>query len=141
LGTLGVGEQCAEVHLVERTEAWPLAVRLRYLRLLQALAERDLIVWAPATTNRAYALALEGGPRADLVPAFRDLTRLFEAAWYGDFDVDAALYAEVRRRFDVSMEDIAQTALSAALPGSATSGAAPDAATTDEASTQPARRS
>ncbi|MEM8598828.1 MAG: DUF4129 domain-containing protein [Bacteroidota bacterium] len=93
----------------ERMEAWPLAVRLRYLRLLQALAERDLIVWAPATTNRAYALALEGGPRADLVPAFRDLTRLFEAAWYGDFDVDDALYAEVRRRFETSMQDVAQT--------------------------------
>ncbi|MEO0743155.1 MAG: DUF4129 domain-containing protein [Bacteroidota bacterium] len=125
----------------ERTEAWPLAVRLRYLRLLQALAERDLIVWAPATTNRAYALALEGGSRADLVPAFRDLTRLFEAAWYGDFNVDAALYAEVRRRFAVSMEDVAQTALSAASPGSASPGStAPGAATTDEASTQPARR-
>ncbi|MEL6769885.1 MAG: DUF4129 domain-containing protein [Bacteroidota bacterium] len=121
----------------ERTEAWPLAVRLRYLRLLQALAERDLIVWTPATTNRAYALALEGGPRADLVPAFRDLTRLFEAAWYGDFDVDAALYAEVRRRFAVSMEDIAQTALITVSPGNA----APSAATTDEASTQPERRS
>ncbi|MEM6783933.1 MAG: DUF4129 domain-containing protein [Bacteroidota bacterium] len=88
----------------ERTGAGPLAVRLHYLLYLQALAARDLIDWAPATTNRAYALALEGSPRADLVPAFRDLTRLFEAAWYGDFEVDAELYAEVRRRFGAAMQ-------------------------------------
>ncbi|MEM8557367.1 MAG: DUF4129 domain-containing protein [Bacteroidota bacterium] len=84
----------------ERAETWPLAVRLRHLRLLQRLAAQDLIAWAPAKTDRAYLLDLEGGPRADLVPAVRDLTRLFQAAWYGDFDVDEALYADVRARFE-----------------------------------------
>lgn len=94
----------------ERAEQWRLAVRLRHLRLLQALAARDLVAWAPDKTNRAYRLELEAGPRADLVPAFRDLTRLFEAAWYGDVDVDGALYAEVRRRFEAAQAAVAQTA-------------------------------
>lgn len=72
-----------------------LAVRLGYLQLLKQLTDRDFIAWQPDKTNQTYLRELAASqPTAR--PAFAELTRQFEYAWYGELPVSAALYQRVR---------------------------------------------
>jgi hypothetical protein len=72
-----------------------LAVRLGYLQLLKQLTDRDFIAWQPDKTNQAYLRELAAS-RPAARPAFAELTRQFEYAWYGEVPVPAALYQQVR---------------------------------------------
>lgn len=72
------------------------AIRLQYLLALRELSERDLITWQEAKTNQEYVLELR---RAELRPAFRQLTRLFEYVWYGDFPLSNAQYYRYAEQF------------------------------------------
>jgi hypothetical protein len=72
-----------------------LAVRLGYLQLLKQLTDRDFIAWQPDKTNQTYLHELATS-RPTARPAFTELTRQFEYAWYGELPVSAALYRQVR---------------------------------------------
>lgn len=72
-----------------------LAVRLGYLQLLKQLTDRDFIAWQPDKTNQTYLHELATS-RPAARPAFAELTRQFEYAWYGELPVSAALYQQVR---------------------------------------------
>ncbi|RZK61002.1 MAG: DUF4129 domain-containing protein [Hymenobacter sp.] len=72
-----------------------LAVRLGYLQLLKQLTDRDLIDWQPDKTNQAYLRELAAS-RPAARPAFAELTRQFDYAWYGELPVSAGLYRQVR---------------------------------------------
>jgi hypothetical protein len=72
-----------------------LAVRLGYLQLLKQLTDRDFIAWQPDKTNQTYLHELAAS-RPTARPAFAELTRQFEYAWYGELPVSAALYQQVR---------------------------------------------
>jgi hypothetical protein len=72
-----------------------LAVRLGYLQQLKQLTDRDLIDWQPDKTNQIYLRELEAS-RPGARPAFAELTRQFEYAWYGELPVPPALYRQVR---------------------------------------------
>jgi len=72
-----------------------LAVRLGYLQQLKHLTDRDLIDWQPDKTNQTYLRELEAS-RPSARPAFAELTRQFEYAWYGESPVPPALYQQVR---------------------------------------------
>jgi hypothetical protein len=72
-----------------------LAVRLGYLQLLKQLTDRDFITWQPDKTNQTYLHELATS-RPAARPAFAELTRQFEYAWYGELPVPAALYQRVR---------------------------------------------
>jgi len=72
-----------------------LAVRLGYLQLLKQLTDRDFIAWQPDKTNQTYLHELAAS-RPAARPAFAELTRQFEYAWYGELPVPAALYQQVR---------------------------------------------
>ncbi|RZK61438.1 MAG: DUF4129 domain-containing protein, partial [Hymenobacter sp.] len=79
----------------EATGNLRLAVRLGYLQLLKQLTDRDFIAWQPDKTNQAYLHELAAS-RPAARPAFAELTRQFEYAWYGELPVPAALYQQVR---------------------------------------------
>lgn len=72
------------------------AVRLLYLKALRALAEAGRIDWQRDKTNHEYLAELRD---AALRRDFAGLTTLFEYVWYGDFPVDAGLFARVRPAF------------------------------------------
>jgi len=72
-----------------------LAVRLGYLQLLKQLTDRALIDWQPDKTNQAYLRELEAS-RPPARPAFAELTRQFEYAWYGELPMPLVLYRQVR---------------------------------------------
>ncbi|MFD1871594.1 DUF4129 domain-containing protein [Hymenobacter bucti] len=79
----------------EATGNLRLAVRLGYLQLLKQLTDRDFIAWQPDKTNQTYVHELAAS-RPTARPAFAELTRQFEYAWYGELPVPAALYQQVR---------------------------------------------
>lgn len=62
------------------------AIRFGYLHLLQQLQLRRLISFRPDKTNIAYYRELG----EEFRPGFRNLTRIYEFAWYGAFLPDAA---------------------------------------------------
>ncbi|KUG06841.1 hypothetical protein ASU33_05815 [Solirubrum puertoriconensis] len=74
---------------------WRLATRLGYLLVLKALTDRGLINWTPDKTNHHYQAELQTNA-ARLVPAFASLTRQFEYVWYGELELEAAPYEQVR---------------------------------------------
>jgi len=70
-----------------------LAIRLQYLKILKLLTIRELIHWKPNLTNQSYVQELEKYPyHADFVR----ITRYFEFAWYGDFQIDESGFKEMK---------------------------------------------
>jgi hypothetical protein len=86
-----------------------LAVRLGYLQLLKQLTDRDFIAWQPDKTNQTYLHELADS-RPTARPAFAELTRQFEYAWYGELPVSTTLYQQVRaaqRQFEQQLSGAA----------------------------------
>ena len=77
------------------------AVRVRYLRLLQALDAAGALAWRRDKTNRQY-VAEVAASAPDRARAFARATRVFDAVWYGERPVPPALYAELAPLFDAA---------------------------------------
>lgn len=73
-----------------------LAVRYLYLQLLQRLTAAGAIEFAVDKTNTEYLRELTGKPYKEGVA---ELTRYYDYVWYGEFEMDAALYAKVENKF------------------------------------------
>lgn len=70
-----------------------LAIRLQYLKILKLLTVRELIHWKPNLTNQIYVQELFNNPyHADFVK----ITKYFEFAWYGDFQITEAGFKEMK---------------------------------------------
>lgn len=72
------------------------AVRMLYLEALKVLTLNQWIVWKPNKTNQDYLNELQLSP---FKRAFADLTLQFEYIWYGDFQVNEAIYVDIRNQF------------------------------------------
>jgi Domain of unknown function (DUF4129) len=72
------------------------ATRLHYLKTLRALSDLGRINWNKHKTNVDFAHDLSGTP---LSTGFSDITRLYEYAWYGEFQVSGAEYDRVKEHF------------------------------------------
>ncbi|WP_162910433.1 DUF4129 domain-containing protein [Hymenobacter oligotrophus] len=84
---------------------WRLATRLGYLLVLKALTDRGLISWTPDKTNHHYQAELQTNA-ARLVPAFASVTRQFEYVWYGELELEAAPYEQVRAMRQAFLTDL-----------------------------------
>lgn len=80
----------------KRENNYRLAVRYLYLQLLQRLTAVGAIEPAVDKTNTEYLNELVGKPYKETVAV---LTRYYDYAWYGEFEMDAALYAIVESKF------------------------------------------
>ncbi len=74
-----------------------LATRLMFLRLLKNMAERNIIRYKQDRTNLDYLFQLQGSQYYD---GFFRITRDYEYAWYGLFDVNEEAYAAIRSDFN-----------------------------------------
>ena len=75
------------------TGDYRLAIRLQYLKILKLLTTRELIHWKPNLTNQSYVQELQKYPfHADFV----ELTKYFEFAWYGDFQINESGFKEMK---------------------------------------------
>ncbi len=66
-----------------------LAIRYSYMRMLQLLQQRNMIQYRQDKTNYEYFHELQS---AAVKPAFKQMTRLYEYAWYGRADLSVNTY-------------------------------------------------
>ncbi|HRF40285.1 MAG: DUF4129 domain-containing protein [Saprospiraceae bacterium] len=85
---------------IERGD-YPLAVRLYYLAALKALSARELIQWKKDKTNLSYLLELRGQPQ---LPAFQEITHIFEWVWYGQGGIDRQEFERVQPKMKGFLE-------------------------------------
>jgi hypothetical protein len=72
------------------------ATRLHYLKSLRTLSDLGKINWNKHKTNIHFANDLAG---TGLSEGFADITRLYEYAWYGEFQVSETEYFRVKDHF------------------------------------------
>lgn len=72
------------------------AVRYHFLYFLKKLSAKNLIEWNPEKTNRDYYLELKD---TGLKKNFRELSRVFEYVWYGEFTLNDLDYNYYRNLF------------------------------------------
>ncbi|NNE33988.1 MAG: DUF4129 domain-containing protein [Rhodothermales bacterium] len=78
------------------------AVRLRFVRSLKALADREWIQWTREKTNRAYVFELTRSTSdTQLHDSFAQAAHWFDICWYGHRSPDASLYTDIDRTFTV----------------------------------------
>jgi len=74
-----------------------LAIRYSYMWLLQLMQERELIQYRNDKTNNDYYHELS---ETQYKQPFRQLTREYEFAWYGQYPVSGAAYQQYMQLFD-----------------------------------------
>ncbi len=72
------------------------ATRLHYLNSLRSLSDLGKINWTKHKTNFDFAHDLAG---TNLSEGFADITRIYEYAWYGEFQVSEPEYFQVKEHF------------------------------------------
>lgn len=73
-----------------------LAIRIYYLMVIKELSARDWIQWKKDKTNNQYLIEMSSRPDFAL---FREITRLFEYAWYGEMTVEESHFNLLSPRF------------------------------------------
>lgn len=72
------------------------AIRLLYLQTLKILNDRALINWLPEKTNTAYIKEMNN---QSCGASFRELTVIFEEAWYGQQNITEPEFAKIYSSF------------------------------------------
>jgi hypothetical protein len=79
-----------------RSGDYRLALRYRYLIVLQHLIQQKLIVWKSSKTNYEYQRELQG---TGFQAPFSEVTRIYNFVWYGHFDLDEKTYGDLEKAF------------------------------------------
>ncbi len=74
-----------------------LAVRYYYLLSLKNLSERHIIEWQPQKTNEDYTQELS---QSNYQLDFENITRIYDYVWYGEFNVDAFKFENLKLPFE-----------------------------------------
>jgi hypothetical protein len=86
-----------EINKAIKEDNYRLAVRLMFLRLLKNLSERNIIQYKQGRTNFDYLLQLSS---TGYYKDFFRLTRNYEYAWYGGFDVSNETFGIIKNEFE-----------------------------------------
>ncbi|WP_298263153.1 DUF4129 domain-containing protein [uncultured Lutibacter sp.] len=74
-----------------------LAVRYSYLNMLKQLEQQKLIVWEQQKTNEDYIKEIS---KQSLKKSFKELTRLYDFVWYGNFEINELEFAKATANFE-----------------------------------------
>ena len=74
-----------------------LAIRYYYLLSLKHLTENDAISWQPQKTNEDYIKEIA---KTSLKDSFKNITRIYDYVWYGEFGVDALKFEALKQPFE-----------------------------------------
>ena len=101
-----IHESDLDRHIRESIEQknYTLAIRLYYLAIIKELSLNRWIRWKRDKTNKDY---LEEVRNTDLFKPYREVTRIFERAWYGQSDLGEEDFQNIKPRF-VEMIDRAK---------------------------------
>lgn len=82
-----------------------LAIRYHFLQTLQLLQEKNMLHGHPETTNQEYLDQLRGKQGFD---SFSQLTRIYEYAWYGGFNITEPIYRQAAGLFQSFQESFSR---------------------------------
>ncbi len=88
-----------------KNKAYRLATRFQFLQILKMLSDTGCIRWKQEKTNRDYQYEIKD---RELNQHFRNLTRLYEAVWYGNFPILENDFNQIQIDFS-DMKQIMQT--------------------------------
>ena len=74
-----------------------LAIRYYYLQSLKQLTESDSISWQPQKTNEDYIKEIK---KDHLRVDFKNVTKIYDYVWYGEFDVGAIKFEALKLPFE-----------------------------------------
>ena len=86
-----------EINKAVNENNYRLAVRLMFLRLLKNLSERNVIQYKQGRTNYDYLVQLNN---TGYYKDFFRITRNYEYAWYGEFDVSSETFKVIKTEFE-----------------------------------------
>lgn len=86
-----------KIATAERDQHYRMAIRFHFLELLYRLHDHGLISYHPETTNADYLNSMR---KYQGYSEFKSLTRIYEYAWYGDFEISESVYQQVAERFN-----------------------------------------
>lgn len=86
----------ARIRQAKESRDFRLAVRWLYLKQLYLLNENGKITWQPYKTNMDYSNELAGSP---LRQPFRELSKIYEYVWYGDYPMSGERFPGVESEF------------------------------------------
>ncbi len=86
-----------EISKFERQQNYRYAVRYQFLNVLKKLSDKKLIEWLPEKTNRDYISELINSTQKE---EFRELSRIFDYVWYGEFDINENNYKHFKNIFN-----------------------------------------
>ena len=73
-----------------------LAIRYYYLLSLKHLTDNNSINWEPQKTNEDYIKEIS---TSSLKDSFKNITRIYDYVWYGEFGVDALRFEALKQPF------------------------------------------
>lgn len=76
---------------------YSLAIRLYYLAIIKELSLNRTINWKKDKTNKDYLKEMR---KSNLFQSFREATRIFERAWYGEKEIHETEYLNVKPKFE-----------------------------------------
>ena len=74
-----------------------LAIRYYYLLALKNLTEDESILWQPQKTNEDYIKEID---KVHLKVDFKNITKIYDYVWYGEFNVDASKFEALKLPFE-----------------------------------------
>lgn len=74
-----------------------LAIRYYYLLSLKHLTENETISWQPQKTNEDYIKEIN---TTNIKDGFKNITRIYDYVWYGEFGVDALKFEALKQPFE-----------------------------------------
>lgn len=80
-----------------KQEDYRLALRLKFLVILQKLSSQQIIKWKPDKTNRTYSREIQNN---DLQRDFTSVVQIFEKIWYGLFEIDKRSFTVFNDTFE-----------------------------------------
>jgi hypothetical protein len=86
-----------EIEKAIRASDYRLAIRLMYLRLLKDLSKKNIIQYKQERTNFDYLSQLYS---TGYYNDFFRLTRNYEYAWYGKFDISTDAFSVIKNEFE-----------------------------------------
>lgn len=82
-----------------------LAIRYYYLLSLKYLTEKQVIIWQQEKTNEDYITEIESDT---LKQSFKNITRIYDYVWYGEFNVDQLRFESLKTPFETLNKSIKQ---------------------------------
>jgi hypothetical protein len=85
-----------QIAVREKEENYRAAIRWHFLQKIHSLEESNCIVWKPKKTNHDYLHEIKD---LETQKAFREIVRIYNHFWFGEYPVDSEDYQKIKRLF------------------------------------------